>query len=170
MASSTALAASFTIKELTDKHYNGYEFNTKNCTVILIRSGKTKMVVLDNFVCGNGAKKGEGRALLLKALKYISDKDKDINTITLESVPHTEKYRKSGITKAVAQQKLNTYYGSLGFINKESNEFEGKLSDLIRKIETRKGGRKTRKAKINKRKVKKTRRQGGNIKQRHGAT
>jgi hypothetical protein len=80
----------------------------------------------------------------------------------LESVPHTDKYRKAGITKAAAQQKLNTYYGSLGFINKQSNEFEGKLSDLIRTIETRKGGRRTRKGgrtnKINKRR--KTRRHG----------
>jgi hypothetical protein len=104
-------------------------------------------------------KKGEGRALLLKALKYISDKDKDINTITLESVPHTETYRKAGITKAAAQQKLNTYYGSLGFNSTiQSNEFEGKLSDLIRTIETRKGGRRTRKG--GRRTRRKTRRHG----------
>ena len=143
-------SSSFTIKELTDKYYSGYEFNTKDCTVILIKTANPKTYVLDHFVCNDDAKKGLGRELLLKALKYLKEKDKAVEHITLASVPHIKKHSMTGLsraeTKSIAQKKLNKYYGSLGFtpsktVRPEENEFEGNLSDLIKRIEAIKGGR-----------------------------
>jgi hypothetical protein len=153
-------SSSFTIKELTDKYYSGYEFNTKECTVILIKTANPKIYTLDNFVCNEDAKKGLGRELLLKALKYLKEKDKAIEHITLASVPHIKKHSMTGLSRAeiksIAQKKLNKYYGSLGFtpsttVRAEENEFEGNLTDLIARIEAMKGGRKTRR----RRKIKK---------------
>ena len=69
-------------------------------------------------------------------------------------------------TKSIAQKKLNKYYGSLGFtpsktVRPEENEFEGNLSDLIKRIEAMKGGSMRRKKtkyikKTNRRKKNKT--------------
>ena len=143
-------SSSFTIKEHKDKYYNGYEFNTKDCTVILIKDSKPNIYILDRFVCNDDAKKGLGRELLLKALKYLKEKDKAVEHITLASVPHIKKHSMTGLsraeTKSIAQKKLNKYYGSLGFtpsktVRPEENEFEGNLSDLIKRIEAIKGGR-----------------------------
>jgi hypothetical protein len=142
-------ASSFTIKEHIDKYYSGFEFNTKECTVILIKTDNPKTYVLDRFVCNDDAKKGLGRELLLKALHYLKEKDKAVEHITLASVPHIKKHSTTGLsrgeTKALAQKKLNKYYGSLGFtpsttVRAEENEFEGNLSDLIKRIEAMKGG------------------------------
>jgi len=153
-------SSSFTIKELTDKYYSGYEFNTRECTVILIKGSKPNIYILDNFVCNEDAKKGLGRELLLQALKYLKEKDKAVEHITLASVPHTKKHSIAGLSraesKAIAQKKLNKYYSSLGFtpstiVRAEENEFEGNLTDLIARIEAMKGGRKTRR----RRKIKK---------------
>ena len=143
-------SSSFTIKELTDKYCNGYEFNTNDCTVILIKDSKPNIYILDRFVCNDDAKKGLGRELLLKALKYLKEKDKAVEHITLASVPHIKKHSMTGLsraeTKSIAQKKLNKYYGSLGFtpsrtVRAEENEFEGNLTDLIKRIEAMKGGR-----------------------------
>jgi len=136
------------------KYYSGYEFNTKDCTVILIKSDDPKTYILDNFLCNEGAKKGLGRELLLHALKYLKEKDKTVEHITLASVPHIKKHLNSGLskaeTKSLAQKNLNRYYGNLGFtpsttVRAEENEFEGSLSDLIARIESIKGGRMRRK-------------------------
>jgi len=162
-------SSSFTIKEHTDKYYSGYEFNTKDCTVILIKTANPKIYTLDNFVCNEDAKKGLGRKLLLKALLHLKEKDKAVEHITLASVPHTKNLMPSlsrAESKAIAQKKLNKYYGSLGFtpsttVRAEENEFEGNLSDLIKRIEAMKGGRKTRRRrKIKKYKTQKKCRRG----------
>ena len=130
-----------TIKELTDKYYNGFDFETSTCKVILIKTSPT-IFALDLFVCDDKVK-GEGRALLLKALKYIHEKNKNIDTIILESVPHTDVYRKAGLTKAEAQKKLNSYYKRLGFTTTDEgpDSFEANLLELIGKIEGYRGGR-----------------------------
>ncbi len=83
-------------------------------------------------------------------MKYLKEKDKAVEHITLASVPHIKKHSMTGLsraeTKSIAQNKLNKYYGSLGFtpsttVRAEENEFEGNLSDLIKRIEAMKGGR-----------------------------
>ena len=99
----------FTVKELNDKYYNGFEFKSNNCTVILIKSDNPNKYILDFFVCDDRAN-GEGRQLLLNSLKYLHNKDENINTIMLASVPHTDKYKKLHLTKAEAQKKLKNYY------------------------------------------------------------
>jgi hypothetical protein len=129
-----------TITELTDKYYNGFKFETKKCTAILVKTSPT-IVALDVFVCDDNVR-GEGRALLLNALKYIHEKDKNIDTIMLESVPHTDVYRKAGLTKAAAQKKLNAYYQRLGFTTTDEgpNSFKTNVMELIQKIEEYRGG------------------------------
>jgi predicted GNAT family N-acyltransferase len=142
---------SFTVKEHTDKYYNGFEFNTKECTVILIKGSKPNTYILDLFVCNDDAKKGLGRELLLTALHYLKEKDKNASHIILASVPHIKKQHlppgsSMADFKVSSQKKLNKYYSSLGFTaKKEENEFEGNLSALIAKIEAMKGGRTRRK-------------------------
>ena len=37
----------FTVKELNDKYYNGFEFKSNNCTVILIKSDNSNKYILD---------------------------------------------------------------------------------------------------------------------------
>ena len=125
-----------TITELTNKYYSGFDFETKHCKSIFIKTSNPSILVLDFFVCDDNVK-GEGRVLLLNALKYIHEKDKNIDTIMLESVPHTDKYKKAGLTKAEAQKKLNTYYRRLGFTTTDEgpNSFEANLLELIQKIE-----------------------------------
>ena len=131
-----------TITELTNKYYSGFDFETKHCKSIFIKTSNPSILVLDFFVCDDNVK-GEGRVLLLKALNYIHDKDKNIDTITLESVPHTDKYKKAGLTKAEAQKKLNAYYQRLGFTTTDEgpNSFEANLLELIQKIEGYRGGK-----------------------------
>jgi len=130
-----------TITELTNKYYSGFDFETKHCKSIFIKTSNPSILVLDLFVCDDNVK-GEGRVLLLNALKYIHEKDKNIDTIMLESVPHTDKYKKAGLTKAEAQKKLNTYYRRLGFATTDEgpNSFEANLLELIQKIEGYRGG------------------------------
>ena len=130
-----------TITELTNKYYSGFDFETKHCKSIFIKTSNPSILVLDFFVCDDNVK-GEGRVLLLNALKYIHEKDKNIDTIMLESVPHTDKYKKAGLTKAEAQKKLNTYYRRLGFTTTDEgpNSFEANLLELIQKIEGYRGG------------------------------
>ena len=125
-----------TITELTNKYYSGFDFETKHCKSIFIKTSNPSILVLDFFVCDDNVK-GEGRVLLLNALKYIHEKDKNIDTIMLESVPHTDKYKKAGLTKAEAQKKLNTYYRRLGFTTTDEgpNSFEANVLELIQKIE-----------------------------------
>ena len=136
--------------QVFSSHKTSYEFNTKECTVILIKTDNPKTYVLDRFVCNDDAKKGLGRELLLKALRYLKEKDEVVVHITLASVPHIKKHSTPGLSrdesKILAQKKLNKYYGSLGFtpsktVRPEENEFEGNLTDLIKRLESMKGGR-----------------------------
>lgn len=131
------------VTELTDEYYNGFEFSTDMCTLLFLKSDEYQNAfVLDSFMCDEKTTKGEGRILLMYALKYIHNRYIDelpanrINTIILESVPHTEKYKKAGLSKVQAQKKLNDYYTHLGFTqtSPNSNLFEGNIQKIIEEM------------------------------------
>ena len=74
--------------------------------------------------------------------------------ITLGSVPHTNEYKKRGITRSVAENKLNSYYKTLGFVKNSDNvlnrNFTGNIDTLIENVCREEGGK--RKNKTRKRK------------------
>jgi hypothetical protein len=104
-------------------------------------------IQLDTFVNKTDVK-GAGKKLLCSSLDWIKTNLPAVKKISLASVPHSNVYKKQGMTKAQAQKKLNDYYISLGFTysDEEDHYFESLLDTIISKACTTTGG-KTRRRK-----------------------
>jgi hypothetical protein len=74
--------------------------------------------------------------------------------LTLASIPQTHIYKKRGITKSEAENKLNSYYERLGFVRNVNGisprSFTGNIDTLIENTCKEEGGK--RKNKTRKRK------------------
>jgi hypothetical protein len=109
-------------------------------------------IQLDTFVNKTDVK-GAGKKLLCSSLVWIKKNLPAVKKISLASVPHSNVYKKQGITKAQAQKKLNDYYISLGFTYQDEEEhyLEATVDNLVNKSCLSTGGkirrRKTRKHK-----------------------
>ncbi len=116
-------------------------------------------IQLDTFVNKTGVK-GAGKKLLCSSLRWINENLPKVKKITLASVPHTNVWKKQGITKVQAQKKLNDYYVSLGFVPNEKltedHVFDSTIDHIISTSCTTTGG-KTRRRLYKRRKTRKSR-------------
>ncbi len=109
-------------------------------------------IQLDTFVNKTDVK-GAGKKLLCSSLDWIKTNLPAVKKISLASVPHSNVYKKQGMTKAQAQKKLNDYYISLGFTysDEEEHYLEGTVDNVVNKSCLSTGG-KTQRGKTRKHK------------------
>lgn len=109
-------------------------------------------ITLEFFINKSGVK-GAGKKILCDSLQWIKENLPMVKTISLSSVPHSNVYKKQGISKQEAQKKLNNYYKSLGFSSENESDhfFKSTVDAIVAKTCATTGG-KTRRRKTRKHK------------------
>lgn len=132
--------------------FHNFKYNKASISISLVKKPSGDELELSQFF--NSGNKGDGKRLLCHVLKWIKTNMSEHTEITLGSVPDTGEYKKRGITKSVAENKLNTYYKTLGFVKNSGNvlnrNFTGNIDILIENVCREEGGK--RKNKTRKRK------------------
>jgi hypothetical protein len=122
--------------------YN-FKYNGVSISISLTKNPSGNQLELSQFF--NSGNKGDGKRLLCHVLKWIKINMSEYTELTLASVPDTTTYRKRGITQSVAENKLNSYYESLGFIRNSNGKsrryFTGNIDTLIENTCKEEGGK-----------------------------
>ena len=123
--------------------FHNFKYNDAIISISLTKNSSRNQLELSKFF--NSGNKGDGKRLLCYVLKWIKTNMTEHSVLTLASIPDTTTYKKREITKSVAENKLNSYYESLGFTrNIKGNSprhFTGNIDKLIENICKKEGGK-----------------------------
>ena len=124
--------------------YTYYEFIKDNTFIdYMIEPTSTTQITLAVF---KSQTKGNGKRILCQTIDWIKEHLPTIVTIGVSSIPQTKYYKNRGWTKENAQEKLDSYYRSLGFRETTvKHDFEIGIDELKANCMAS-GGAKTRKS------------------------
>lgn len=123
--------------------FTSYNFSTADFTIILDDVSVADSITLSLFYRRNTNVIGQGKYALRRALEWIRSYKPQFRVLTLYASPCPVQFKRRGIKKRDAQDKLNAYYTSLGMTAYhdpkvddpgESNSFRGDIDQIIATI------------------------------------